>query len=99
MIFLGANESQYNSACWDINIARDDEKDIDHSVLIHGSEGAVIVDIAPWRTGFELVYWRQRYERLHKSVVFMFPEQDFDDNMKFMVHMNFIDRHGQMTTT
>ena len=85
VIFLGANESQYNSACWDINIASDDEKDIDHSVLIHGSDGAVTVDIASWRTGFELIYWQQRYERLYKSVVFLFPEQDFDDNMKFAV--------------
>ena len=85
VIFLGAADSQYNSACWEISVQRDEKKGNDHYCFVHGCDGSVIVDIAPWRMGFELIYWRQRYERLHKSVVIGLNAQDFGPSMTFEV--------------
>ena len=83
VIFLGATESQFNSACWEIEITS--TQTIDHDVRLWASDGAVIVDIAPWRTGFELIYWRQRYERLYESIVLNFEVPPYDENTQFGV--------------
>ena len=85
VIFLGAVESQFNSACWEINIKKDDEHNVDHLVQVVAADGAMIVDIAPWIVGFQLIYSRQRYERLHESVIRNFAANDNDTNMEFQL--------------
>ena len=88
VIFLGAADSQFNSVCWELNIAKDKKTNGDHLLIVKAPQGGSIVDIAPWRTGFQLIYWRQRYERLYKSVIDRFDGNDFDDNMEFLVPAN-----------
>ena len=83
VIFLGVTESPFNSACWEINIDQDDESNVDHWVQLVPSDGAMIVDIAPWTLGFQLIHSRQRYERLYESVVHKFDPSDYDPNMEF----------------
>jgi hypothetical protein len=74
VIFIGAAESKCNSVCYQLKVKHKDKNvpkggsDLCHSVL-EMPEGGVIMDIASWHHGMELVYWRHRYERLFESVL------------------------------
>ena len=63
VIFLGAVESEFNSACWRIIITNHDRDDNFCHVWLHMPNQGVFEDIAPWNSGFELIRARQRYEQ------------------------------------
>ena len=74
VIFLGANESQHNSICWQLNVEtlpgkaeQADKIKVKYSLI--APKGGRIVDIAPWEAGFQQVLWRHKYERLYESVL------------------------------
>ena len=62
VIFLGAIESEFNSACWRLIIDDGYDQDYCQTWLSMPNQG-VIEDIAPWNSGFELIRARQRYEQ------------------------------------
>ena len=68
VIFLGAIESEFNSACWDIFIDDHDYTDFCHLWLTIPSDG-IIEDIAPWNSGFELIRARTQYEQPWRACV------------------------------
>ena len=68
VFFLGAIESEFNSACWKLHVNNHGNNDYCQIRLFLPNQG-VIEDIAPWRTGFELVRARQRYEQPWRAVI------------------------------
>ena len=68
VIFLGAIESEFNSACWRILIQDNDDIDFCQIWLAVPNQG-IIEDIAPWNSGFELIRARQQYEQPWRAVV------------------------------
>ena len=69
VIFLGAIESEFNSACWKLNIYGDKQNpEFCRTMLTIPNEG-IIEDIAPWNSGFELIRARQQYEQPWRNVV------------------------------
>ena len=72
VIFLGAIESEFNSACWKLDILDHHDKNFCQIFLTTPNEGT-IEDIAPWNSGFELIRARQRYEQPWRDVV-QYPE-------------------------
>ena len=61
VLFLGAVESQYNSACWTLFHYHDD------NCQLRGSEGAMMEDVAPWNTGFKLIRAQHLFQRSYES--------------------------------
>ena len=61
VLFLGAIESQYNSACWSLFIHQN------QYCNLKGSEGAMMEDVAPWNTGFKLIRARHLFQRSYES--------------------------------
>ena len=72
VIFLGAIESEFNSACWSLMVQDHDDIDYCQIWLTIPNEG-IIEDIAAWNSGFELIRARQKYEQPWRAVV-RYPE-------------------------
>ena len=61
VLFLGAVESQYNTACYKLFNREDD------GLQLKCPEGAILEDVAPWNTGFKLILARHRFQRSFES--------------------------------
>ena len=75
VIFLGAIESQFSSACWELSVDNPPNISDDrycYSYLTIPPNG-IIEDIAPWNTGFRLIWARFQYEQAWRDVL-RFPD-------------------------
>ena len=69
VIFLGAMESQFSSACWEFYLEpcrKDNDFCFGHLTI---PPNGIIEDIAPWNTGFRLIWARFQYEQAWRDVV------------------------------
>ncbi|XP_054155631.1 uncharacterized protein LOC128954089 [Oppia nitens] len=77
VVFLGANESDYNSIAWDLIIdKRGNEKNMGRNVkrcrrkcFLVIPEGAYIVAVEEWAEGIDEIWQRHQYEQLHRAIV------------------------------
>ena len=68
VIFLGAIESEFNSAAWRLSINDSNVNNNYCRVYLDIPNEGIIEDIAPWNSGFELIRVRQQYEQPWKAV-------------------------------